>query len=86
MTGANMDSVSVLPRPWWALVAWLLLPAVAGADSLVVQQIGDADGRIAEAVAEEAVFAGVAIVPFARRLDARATPIILAPGKVFLRS
>jgi hypothetical protein len=81
-----MHSVSVLARLRWAFVAGLLLPSAtaAGASSLVVQQIGDAGGRIAEAVAEEAVFAGVAIVPFSPRLDARATPIILATGKVFL--
>jgi hypothetical protein len=63
------------------LLAWA--PA-AGASGLVVQQIGEVRGRIAEAVAEEAVFAGVTIVPFSRHLDARTTPIMLATGKVFL--
>ena len=77
-----MGSGSVSSRPRWALVAWLLLlPSAtgAGADGPMVQQIGDLRGRIAEAVAAE-----VAIVPFSPRLDARATPIILATGKVFL--
>ncbi|MGH6897143.1 MAG: hypothetical protein ACREJ5_11450 [Geminicoccaceae bacterium] len=63
----------------------LLAPAPgAGADSPVVQQIGDLRGQIAETVAEEAIAAGVTIVPFSRRLDARGTPIILATGKAFL--
>jgi len=78
----NVDSGSVSSRLRWAFVAWLLLlPSAtgAGADGPMVQQIGDLRGRIAEAVAAE-----VAIVPFSPRLDARATPIILATGKVFL--
>jgi hypothetical protein len=82
-----MESDSVPSRLWWAFVAWsLLLPAapVAGASGLVVQQIGDGRGRIAQAVAEEAVAAGLTLVPFSPGLDARATSIILAPGKVFL--
>jgi hypothetical protein len=82
-----MESDSVPLRLWWAFVAWsLLLPAapVAGASGLVVQQIGDGRGRIAQAVAEEAVAAGLTLVPFSPGLDARATSIILAPGKVFL--
>jgi hypothetical protein len=84
---ANMASISVRPRLGWAFVAWLLLlysATVAGAQNPVVQQIGEVRGRIAEAVAEEAVAAGVTVVPFSPRLDARATSIILAPGKVFL--
>jgi len=82
-----MGSGSVSSRLRWAFVAWLLLlPAAtgAGASSLVVQQIGDVRGQIADAVAEEALGAGVTVVPFSRRLDARATPIILATGKAFL--
>ena len=56
-----MDNVSVRSRLRWALVAWLLLlpsTTVAGASSPVVQQIGDLRGRIAEAIAAEAVAAG----------------------------
>ncbi|MGH6897145.1 MAG: hypothetical protein ACREJ5_11460 [Geminicoccaceae bacterium] len=77
-----MVRVSVLSRLRWAFVVWLLLlfgVTAAKADSLVVQQIGDLSGSIAEAVAAE-----VTIVPFSPGLDARATPIILATGKVFL--
>jgi len=51
-----------------------------GSDSLVVQQIGDVRGPIAEAIAS-----AVTIVPFSSHLDARATPIILATGKAFVR-
>jgi hypothetical protein len=82
----NIPRVSV-PRLRWAFVVGVLLLAstpAATADGLMVQQIGDVGGRIAEAVAEEAVAACVTIVPFSPRLDVRATPIILAPGKVFL--
>jgi len=78
-----MHSVSMLARLGWASVGWLLLPAapVAGASGLAVQQIGDVGGRIAEAVAEEAVSAGVALVPLSWRLDAHTTPIIpSSPG------
>jgi hypothetical protein len=82
-----MDSVSIPSPLRWAVVAWLLLlpsATVAGAGSLVVQQIGDAGGRIVEAVAAEAIAADVTIVPFSPRLDARTTPMILAAGKAFL--
>ena len=78
-----MDSVSVRPRLRWAFAAWLLLissTTAAGASSLMVQQIGDPSGAIAEAVASE-----VTTVPFSPRLDARATPIILATGNAFVR-
>jgi hypothetical protein len=83
-----MDSGSVPSRLRCAFVAWLLLlPSATGASasSLVVQQIGDVGGQIAEAVAEEAIAAGVTIVPFSPRLDARTTPIVLATGKAFVR-
>jgi hypothetical protein len=79
-----MVGASEFSRLGWAFLIGLLLPSAAAADGLVVQQIGEVRGRIAEAVAEEAVFAGVAIVPLSRRLAARTTPIILAAGKVFL--
>jgi hypothetical protein len=75
----NIPRVSV-PRLRWAFVVGVLLLAstpAATADGLMVQQIGDAGGRIAEAVAKEAVAACVTIVPFSPRLDVRATPIIL---------
>jgi hypothetical protein len=83
----NMVAVPGLPRLGRALVVGgLLLPsaALAAASGLVVQQIGPLSGSIAEAVAEDAVAAGVTMVPFSPRLDARATPIILATGKAFL--
>jgi hypothetical protein len=82
-----MERVSVLPKlRWTSLVGLLLLPSAtaAGASSLVVQEIGDVRGQIADAVTEEAVAAGVTVVPFSRRLDARTTPIILATSKAFL--
>ena len=82
-----MDNTSVWPRLRWALLAWLLLllsGPVAAANGLVVQHIGDLSGTIAEAIAEDAFAAGVTIVPFSPRIDARATPIILAPDKAFL--
>jgi hypothetical protein len=75
-----MHSVSSFSQ---AFVVWLFLLApgtAAGASSLVAQQIGDVRGRIAEAVASE-----VTMVPFSPRLDARATPIIIETGKIFLR-
>ncbi|MDN5871637.1 MAG: hypothetical protein L0H73_13060 [Nitrococcus sp.] len=60
-----MQRISVLARFHRALVAWLLLSLapVAGASSLVVQQIGEVRGRIAEAVVEQALSAGVYMVP-----------------------
>jgi len=80
-----MDSVSVRSRLRCVLVIWLLLiSSTAAAQGLVVQQIGDVRGRIAKAVADEAVAAGVTVVPFSPRLDARATPILLATGKAFI--
>jgi hypothetical protein len=50
----------------------------------MVRQIGDPSESIAGVVAEDAAAADVTAVPFSPRLDARATPIILAPGKAFL--
>jgi hypothetical protein len=79
-----MVGASEFSRLAWAFLVGLLLPSAAAADGLVVQQIGDLSGTIAEAVAEDAVDAGVTIVPFSPRLDARDTPIILAPDKAFL--
>src|SRR5262249_27092618 len=81
-----MGSIPVLSRLRWAFMAGLLLllstmgAGADGSDSLVVQQIGDVRGPIAEAIAS-----AVTIVPFSSHLDARATPIILATGKAFVR-
>jgi hypothetical protein len=60
----------------------LLLPsaALAGASGLVVQQIGDVSGSLAAAVGAE-----VTVVPLSPTLDARTTPIVVGPGKVFVR-
>jgi hypothetical protein len=83
-----MGSRSVPSRLRSTFVAWSLLLSsvtVARADGLVVQQIGDLRGPIAEAVAAEAATADVTIVPFSPRLDARTTPIVLATGKAFVR-
>lgn len=77
-----MVRVSGTRLRWAFVVGLLLLPSAtaAGADSLVVQHIGDLSGNIAEAVASE-----VAMVPFPSDLDARTTPILLAAGKAFVR-
>ena len=81
-SGANMHRVPVLPSFRWAFaVGLLLLPCApaTGASSLVVQQIGDPTGQIAEAVAAE-----VMVVPLSPDLDPRSTSIILASGKIFV--
>ena len=65
-----------------SLVAWsvLLSPTVAwGAEATRVQQIGELSGEVAEAVAAE-----VNVVPFSPKIDARTTPIIVAPGEAFV--
>jgi hypothetical protein len=64
-----------------SLAALLLLsPTLAwGGDVALVQQIGALSGKVPEAVAAE-----VRVVPFSPAIDARTTPIILAPGKIFL--
>jgi hypothetical protein len=65
-----------------SLVAWSLLvsPVLAwGAEAMLVQQIGEVSGEVAEAVAAE-----VDVVPFSPKIDARTTPIIVAPGKAFV--
>src|SRR5262249_33120808 len=86
-----MGSIPVLSRLRWAFMAGLLLllstmgAGADGSDSLVVQQIGDVRGRIAEAIASKTIASAVTIVPFSSHLDARATPIILATGKAFVR-
>ena len=78
-----MVAVSVLPRLWCAFAVGLLLlpPApVAAASNLAVQQIGAVSGEIAPAIGSE-----VTMVPFSPQRDARTAPIILAPGKLFVR-
>ena len=44
-----------------------------------VQQIGELSGEVAEAVAAE-----VHVVPFSPKIDARTTPIVVAPGEAFV--
>ena len=44
-----------------------------------MQQIGELSGEVAEAVAAE-----VNVVPFSPAIDARTTPIIVAPGEAFV--
>jgi hypothetical protein len=77
-----MDRSSVLPKLRWACAVWLLLTsaAAAGASSLMVQRIGELSGPSAEAVASK-----VTVVPLSPDLDARTAPLILAPGKIFVR-
>ncbi len=59
----------------------LLSPTLAfGADATRVQQIGELFGEVAEAVAAE-----VNVVPFSPDIDARTTPIIVAPGEAFVQ-
>ena len=66
------------------MVCLLLLPSatVAGADSLMVQPIGDLSGEVAEAIASEVAM--VPVLAASRPLDPRTTPIILATGKAFV--
>jgi hypothetical protein len=63
-------------------VAWsvLVFPTLAwGQEATLVQQIGELAGEVADAVAAE-----VEVVPFSPAIDARTTPIIVAPGEMFL--
>jgi hypothetical protein len=65
-----------------SLVAWsvLVFPTLAwGQEATLVQQIGERSSEVAEAVAAE-----VEVVPFSPEIDVRATPIIVAPGEMFL--
>jgi hypothetical protein len=65
-----------------SLVAWSVLvsPALAwGQEATLVQQIGELSGEVVEAVAAE-----VEVVPFSPDIDARTTPIIVAPGEAFV--
>ena len=67
-----------------SFVAWsvLLSPTLAwGAEATLVQQIGELSGEVAEAVAAE-----VNVVPFSPAIDARTTPIIVAPGEAFVHA
>jgi hypothetical protein len=66
--------------PWF--VAWSLLASpslAAGSEATLVQQIGELSSEVAEAVAEQ-----VTVVPFSPEIDARTTPIFVAPGEMFL--
>jgi hypothetical protein len=65
-----------------SFVAWsiLLSPTLAwGQEATLVQQIGEVSSEVAEAVAAE-----VTVVPFSPNIDARTTPIIVAPGEAFV--
>ena len=65
-----------------SLVAWSVVwsPALAwGPEATRVQQIGELSSEVAEAVAAE-----VDVVPFSPKIDARTTPIIVAPGEAFV--
>ena len=65
-----------------SLVAWSVLvsPTLAwGEEATLVQQIGEVSSEVAEAVAAE-----VDVVPFSPAIDARTTPIIVAPGEAFV--
>lgn len=81
---ASSAGGSGLQRAWVVCLLLLSGATAANAAGMVVQQIGDPDGRIADAVAAEAVASGVTLVPFSPRLDASRTPLVLASGKVFL--
>ena len=63
-------------------VAWsvLVFPTLAwGQEATLVQQIGELSSEVAEAVAAE-----VTVVPLSPAIDARTTPIIVAPGEAFV--
>ena len=63
-------------------VAWsvLVFPTLAwGQEATLVQQIGELASEVADAVAAE-----VEVVPFSPAIDARTTPIIVAPGQAFV--
>ena len=65
----------------FAACSLLVAPTLAfGAEVTRVQQIGELSGEVAEAVAAE-----VDVVAFSPAIDARTTPIILAPGKAFVQ-
>jgi len=77
MSGLSRLSGSVR---WF--VAWLVLlsPTLAwGQEVTLVQQIGELSSEVADAVAAE-----VGVVPFSPAIDARTTPIIVAPGEAFV--
>jgi hypothetical protein len=77
-----MSQVSRVPGLVRSLVAWSLLlsPTLAsGAEPTLVQRIGEVSGAVAEAVAAE-----VEVVPLSPEIDARTTPIIVAPRKSFV--
>jgi hypothetical protein len=77
MSGVTRVFGSVLS---FVVLSVLLSPVLAfGADATLVQQIGDLSSEVADAVAEE-----VSVVPVSSDIDARTTPIIVAPGKAFV--
>jgi hypothetical protein len=78
-----MSAASRLLGSVRSLLPWsvLLAPALAsGAEATLVQQIGELSSEVADAVAAE-----VEVVPFSPAIDARTTPIILAPGQAFIQ-
>jgi hypothetical protein len=77
MSGLSRFSGSVR----W-LVAWsvLVFPTLAwGQEATLAQQIGEVSSEVADAVGAE-----VTVVPFSPDIDARTTPIIVAPGEAFV--
>jgi hypothetical protein len=65
---------------WFVACSSLLSPTLAwGQEATLAQQIGELSSELAEAVAAE-----VTVVPFSPTIDARTTPIIVAPGEMFL--
>jgi len=65
-----------------SFAAWSVLvsPTLAsGTEATLVQQIGEVSSEVADAVAAE-----VTVVPFSPEIDARTTPIIVAPGEMSL--
>jgi hypothetical protein len=77
-----MSRVSRLRDLVRSFVAWSLLwsPTLAfGTEPMLVQQIGEVSSAVAGAVAAE-----VNVVPLSPEIDARTTPIIVAPGKGFV--
>jgi hypothetical protein len=62
---------------WFVACSSLVAPTLAwGQEATLVQQIGELSSEVAEAVAAE-----VTVVPFSPTIDARTTPIIVAPAR-----
>jgi hypothetical protein len=73
--------LSTLARFRWTFLIWVvLLPSAPVAGSVLVQEIGEVSSAIAKVFASEEVV----LAPFSTRMDPRTTPILVAPGIVFL--